>query len=70
MKLVKFSDGKFGVRKGWRKKNYQYLELNRIRERWWTVDEFHSDTRGSLVEAKKALATINDYGKTVTEEVI
>jgi hypothetical protein len=59
VKIVKFSDGKYGVRK-WSLFGYEYLSLRFPLMFWWTRGStFYDECRGTLGEASAAFAKMD-----------
>ena len=66
MKLVKFSDGTYGIRKGNFFSGYKYLDLKEKTQYWWyKSSEYFEDCKGSEEQVRKVYNHHN-----VTDEVI
>jgi len=65
MKIVKFEDGRYGIRK----KSYgvyRFLDLQTGLNFWWSQDcEYFNCCKGNYEEVKKAYLEINDPGKPI-----
>lgn len=62
IKIVKFKDGKYGIRKG--VFNFSFKELSG--DYWWTRNSgFFSECKGNLKEVEKAWNNLFDYGEVV-----
>jgi len=69
MKIVKFKNGKYGVRRGVAfEGDFEYLDLESLKH-WWDLDhEFMNCAEGTLDAAEKGLAWLNrerDFGEPV-----
>lgn len=74
LKIVKFKNGKYGVRKGWLLFDLLWLftanEINPVWDTWFGNDEYRQHTEGTLQYATEAfkkftlskLKTKKDYG--------
>lgn len=64
MKIVKFKNGKYGVRKGWF--TFKYLSIykanNYCEVEWTSSVPLHHFYRGELAEVVAALEWLDDYG--------
>ena len=62
MKIVKFKDGRYGVRKSCIFIDF-YLDLVSYDTNWWTTrSKWMKDCKGTLEECRKALDNITDKG--------
>jgi hypothetical protein len=70
VKIVKFKNGKFGVRKGLIKFNYKFSDFNEP-GRWWYLETMvpRDNIQSGLDEAKKLYEAYTDYGCSVKEGV-
>jgi hypothetical protein len=82
MKIVKFENGKYGIRKGWFPYSYQYLDLvtTKNNEFWWGTESvfFETDCQGTkervmavckrkYVQQHKKIKSRKDKGKQLNE---
>ena len=67
MKIVKFKDGSYGIRKitlfG-----FLFLDLANSRNHWWAKYKYPNDIKGTLDIVTKAFENINDYGTPVKDK--
>ena len=63
MRIVKFKDGRFGIRKGFF--NYEFLGLRGVEDYWWGKYEFiEKYCKGTIEECKETLKMAkHDYGE-------
>lgn len=59
MKIVKFKDGTYAVRKGFKLFGYKYRSLNNTG--WWTT-EYPQYFKGSKDQITKLFNSLTDYG--------
>ena len=66
MNLVKFKDGKYGIRREISDLSYEYYDFKNTVTCWWgTESNFFKDCRVSLEEAKGTYDVITDTGEAV-----
>ena len=66
MKIVKFKDGTYAIRKGWRF-NYQYKDLNG--KYWWSKNErdFFPMCKGNREDIEMLYLQLTDVGEVVND---
>ena len=64
MKVVKFKDGTYAIRKGWI--FYKYLDLKTVNSFYWNItDRFFADCKGTKEEVCKRYKQPEDKGTIV-----
>lgn len=66
MEIVKFKDGRYGIRKGNFITGYKFISLNTFLE-WKGRKEIEKYCKGTFEEAKEAHSKLTDNGKPIYE---
>lgn len=65
MKLVKFKDGMFGIRKGNWFSGYKFLDI-RNNKFWWTIKcDYYLDCHGEEQQVRNLYSSMVDLGEVV-----
>ena len=65
MKLVKFKDGKYGLRKWGLFLGFQFLDLEDIGYWWSSLKHVKNHCKGTIKQCLEAIEENGDYGKVV-----
>ena len=62
MKLVKFNDGSYGIRKRYWIFWYKFYDFTSRNSYWWSLSKYPDDIKTTKNEAESKLLKLKDFG--------